>query len=223
MRRHLWLLILPLLTLGCAQEEGGPSGSEASGATASKNTLELAGPDDPSKIGLFNDNASIKVGDSWDKAKGAFPEPQRIAYDIHDLPTDIPSEKFEAHGWETPTGEGFGVITYDGKVVVAMYQLENTKQDDLTDFLKLQEQGIGGRADQQFGSRTLQFWFWTDPTAHQTLMVSSLLTARGLNITMAMGDDSVLARLHISETDARRETTQLGPAPVSISGSEPKK
>jgi len=38
-----------------------------------------------------------------------------------------------------------------------------------------------------------------------------------------MGDDNVLARLHISEADARREVAQLGPSPTDLSNLAPKK
>ena len=205
LRRLIPLVFVPLC-VGCSGQVGLPTGS-ASPQTSKEPTLELAGSVGSGPIGLYRDGAVVHVGDLWETAKGVFPA-GRTAYDLHDLPQSFPN-KFEAHGWETPTGEGFGAITLDSKVVAAMYQLERTKEDSFDELLKAQQTGMGSRQPDVISGRSVNYWFWTDSQNHQLLMVCELSTTAGENVTLAMGDENVLAKLNISEADAKREVGQL--------------
>jgi hypothetical protein len=112
-----------------------------------------------------------------------------------------------------PSGEGFGIITSDGKVVAAMYQLDRTNQDTFEELLKEQQDGMGAAKPELENGRSLHFWFWRDAKASQTLMVCELATSAGLNMTIAMGDDGVLQKLNISPESARAEIAQLDRVP----------
>jgi hypothetical protein len=202
MLRKLTLVAVAATLAGCASDGNGTAPLAAQAQIQAK-TLELAAsPPEQSRIGLYRDEDSVRVGDTWEKAKLVFPVPPHNADEIHDLPNGIP-EKFEAHGWETPSGEGFGVITVEGKVVLAMYQLEKTKSDTVSDFEKTEEQHVG--VPETVTGRSLTYWFWSDPEAKQSLMICALKVPAGYNFTMAMGDDNVLERLGISRDGAKKE------------------
>jgi hypothetical protein len=219
LRRWLPLALLASC-VGCANQVPGP---EATGPAQPKpdETVQLAGSGEPGIIGLYHNGSALHVGDPWESAKSIFPPPARAAYDLHDLPQSIPNI-YEAHGWEIPSGEGFGVITHAGKVMTAMYQLEKTKQDELDSYLKEQQEGMGTAQPTLISGRSVHFWFWHDLKVSQTLMVCELATTNGLNVTLAMGDDGVLEKLNISEANARREKDQLDNAQNGIQASSPK-
>ncbi len=211
MWRRLILGLQIVFCAGCASQA--PDVALGAPQVSVNQSLDLAGRLEPSKIGIYKDQDSVKVGDSWEKAKQVFPA-SRGAYDFYDLPPPIP-RKYEAHGWETPKGEGFGVITLDGGAVLAMYQLEHAKQDTVLEMEKAQQDHIGD-APTVVSGRSVTYWFWSDPAAHQTLMVCALATSADLNLTIATGDDNVLQRLGISVEAARRKANQVDQSPPKL-------
>ena len=199
--KGLLLLALVLTGLGCEGEQATlPNGLPQVPQTEVFSPVGLGEPSNT--IGLYRESSAVKVGDTWEKAKEVFPEPPRGAYELHDLPPKFPRD-YEVHGWETGAGEGFGVILKNNKVLSAMYQLENTKQDTLNEFLSQQIQGAKVQPEIVVKGRE-RYWFWTDGPNHQTLMICALSASHGLNLTIAMGDDEILRHIGISEEEIKK-------------------
>ncbi len=223
-----WLLAFTvgISLVGC--ESGAPATASGDASKpAAETTVFPAGPVQRSRIGLFNElprpnnpgdpsersstiQVQVNVGDSPEQALKVFPTP-KSAYLFSDLPPSL-SKNYEAKGWETAGGEGYGVILYGGNVVAAMYQVNGQPESMLEQLRSLQEQGMG-TAQYKIDKRPVQFWFWHDGS--QTLMLSSYDKGEGrLNITLAMGDNNVLDAIGVSEKKADLDANRLArPAP----------
>jgi hypothetical protein len=177
----------------------------------------LRGETDPTAAALYHGELSLKVGDSISKALQTFPEPTRGAYEIHDLPSQF-DDSFLAKGWETSTGEGFGAVSQEGKVVGAIYELQNERSTSVDDFVRDELQGMAPTQPKMIEGGGATYRFWHVKT--QTVMICLMKTNQGEDLTLAMGDDNILAQFAISEKDAIQQIAELKRA---ISQSSPAK
>jgi hypothetical protein len=168
----------------------------------------------PTNIGLYAKNGDqtdvVQVGEPWEKVRSVFPE-KRGAYNLNDLPPRFPADEYEVHGWESGSGEGFGVIlNSENKVVAAMYHLEQAKEDTVQEKLEDQKAGVGA-GPKNISGKSVQYWFWH--LENQTLMVCAFQKGKEYELTLAMGDDGILKALGISEEDAQRDQRILDTKP----------
>jgi hypothetical protein len=199
MRRLPLLCLAALIVVGCAADgEPAETPKPADGAPA-VSLSEIS--TDPSPVGLFNGNATVLVGDSSEKAK-TFRPILPTSYPLKDLPAKLPAE-LEVRGWEA-SEEGYGLILYQDKVVAAMYQSQNTTLDEVNDWVGQERRHMDKIPPVQLAGTGLQYWFWSDPKSKQTAMVCAQQKKRGFDLTVAMGDDSVLTILGASVLNARK-------------------
>ena len=212
------LLLAGLLLAGC----GGPStvpggGSDAGSAAPVAQTIQPANLD-PTSIGLFHDDGDVHVGDiakneqAKDDALNVYLKP-RGAYDLTEVPTPLanqPSNPYGVAGWESYKGEGYGLILYNAKVVVAMYQVEGTQESTVDKYVDDERSKMPAIEPVEFGGEKLHYWFWRDKDKTQSLMICRLDAGKGSNnLTVAMGDDNVLRALGVSEAAARANAPRI--------------
>ncbi len=169
----------------------------------------------PTNIGLYRDDRVVRVGDEWEKARLVFHEPNKGAYHLHDLPPRF-GKGFSADGWESNRGEGFGVISYQGSIVAAMYQDQGVTDQLVSDMVALHRNGTAELYPLTITGQKAQYWFWTTQDGTQRLMICAAKGPRGTHLTMAMGLTDVLKAIGVSPEDAKKDAQTLdegrGPA-----------
>jgi|GEM_PF-3003023 len=199
---------------GCAPDVDTPAPPKEAETAPAVNLTALS--TDPSQaVGLFRGDGVVKVGDTWEKARALIPGPS-TAYELHDLPKKLP-EQFEVKGWETSEGEGYGMILYQDRIVAAMYQLQGTKEDEVNEFYTSESKGMGPITPTTYVGNGLRFWFWKDDKTRQSTMMCAQQKRRGIDLTIAMGDDQILDVLGATDTNARKLTLLTGGKPAADS------
>ena len=188
MRRLLPLVFLFLA--GCSGEEAKEavvkSVAPETGVSLSGKAVRVAG------IAMSWDGQAVRVGDSWEVAQRVFPEPRHGAYPLRSLPGQF-DHNFEAHGWESNAGQGYGVITDNDLVVAAVYHVEDADDDEAQRLLEAQRAVSGDLKMNEVASGTLDWNFWED--GGQRLMVLRDKGKKGTDVTVLMGDGTVLDAL----------------------------
>ncbi len=185
-------IALPLLAFvlaGCSGEEA----KEAVAKTvASEESVQPAGKTERVEgIGLFREGNAVHVGDAWESAQKLFPE-RRSAYRLRTLPDRFGND-FEAHGWETNEGQGYGVITRKDLVVAAIYHADGLEDDYSRGLLAEQREHTGNLPIHEVQSGKASWSFWE--SGSQRLMVLLYKGAKGTDVTLLMGDAKVLDAL----------------------------
>lgn len=196
-----WLgLGLIVLALAGCQASSSPSDNALAAPAITVAAPQTTGPTD---VELIRQGGVIQVGDAWDKAKDVFPEP-RDAFEFSDLPKGFGND-YKARGWETAR-QGFGVITFDDKIVSAMFQDDDVSTDRLTEILDTYTRVLGRPATVE--STQVRYWFYEK--AGQRLMICAESADRNtVRLTEAMGDDVVLNALGIGVPEAQRDSVRL--------------
>ncbi len=182
--------LFPLVAIALA----GCTGEEAKEAvrTVPEAGIELAGKAVRTDgIAMSWEGNSVHVGDAWEAAQRLFPE-RRGAYRLRSLPERF-GRDFEAHGWETNEGQGFGVILHDDLVVAAIYHAERVEPEEAQRLFEAQRAGTGALPMSEVRNGSLLWNLWEDGS--QRLMVLRDIGKRGTDVTLLMGDDKVLDAL----------------------------
>ena len=164
-------------------------------------------------IAMSWEGQSVHVGDSWEVAQRVFPEPRRGAYPLRSLPERF-GRGFEAHGWESNAGQGYGVVTDDDLVVAAVYHVDGADATHALRLLDAQRGGSGALRMDEIASGDLDWNVWED--GGQRLMVLRDRGAKGIDVTVLMGDANVLDALGATRPTARNAAVApflSGPAP----------
>jgi hypothetical protein len=119
-----------VLMTGCRAGEPTPS-DNPDGELASSSTVAEPSPIRDSGLHLLHHGDSIRLGVNYEEALKVF-EPPKNAFDFAELPPNF-RPPYRARGWETAK-EGFGTITYNTRVVLAIWQ---TDEGDLRTYEKL--------------------------------------------------------------------------------------
>lgn len=190
MKRYLPVALL--LLVGCSADDAKEAVARA---TAPEESVRLAGKAVPSAgIAMSWEGNTARVGDSWEAAQKVFPEVKRGAYQLRSLPQRF-GRDYEAHGWETNEGQGYGVITYKDLVVAAIYHIDGVDDDHAQRYLDAQRSATRDLQMQEVKNGKLLWNFWEDKGATQRLMVLRVKGVKGVDVTILMGDDKVLDAL----------------------------
>lgn len=200
-RAALWGLLVALA--GCSAEEAKEAVAQAAkpdeGVQVAGKAVRTEG------IALSWDGNAVHVGDSWEVAQRVFPE-RRASYRLRALPQRF-GRDFEAHGWETNDGQGYGVITHDDLVVAAVYHAEDVEPDYARSLFEAQRAGTGALPMRDELNGSLAWDVWESGT--QRLMVLRDKGKRGIDVTVLMGDSKVLDAL--GATRPNSTATQIAP------------
>lgn len=195
-----FLPLAALLVVGCSGEDAKEAVARVAvpdeGVQLAGKALRVEG------IGISWDGNSVHVGDSWEAAQRVFPE-HRSSYRLRGLPERF-GHDFEAHGWETNEGQGFGVITHKDLVVAAVYHAEDVETDYARSLLDAQRAATGTLPMNDVSSGSLHWDYWE--SGSQRLMVLRDKGKRGTDVTILMGDDKVLDALGATRPTATSPT-----------------
>ena len=185
--------MLPALLLalaGCSSEE---SKEAVARAAAPQETVQLGGKATRTEgIAVSWEGSLVHVGDSWEAAQRVFPEYRRGAYQLRSLPERF-GRDYEAHGWETNAGQGYGVITHDDLVVAAVYHTEDVDDAHARRLLDAQRAVTGDLSMNSVHNGKLDWSYWT--SGSQRLMVLRDKGTKGIDVTVLMGDAKILDAL----------------------------
>ncbi len=198
-----------ILAVGC-----GPNQPTANAAPVQPNIAPAAGdnapfpePDfsQPSRLFLVSDNNNpIKVGDSDDAFKAAFPRSATKARSLDgDLPLGASPDHWTARGWALDNASrGVGALFYDDKIALVMSQFDNVDEQEVTAEVSKYEMKFGPATHLE--GKHVRYWFWPGDPA--TLMICAFKENRNeVNLTTALGDSSVMNRLHMSYQTAQTD------------------
>lgn len=188
MRRFAPLIAFALV--GCASED---TKDAAAKALAPKETVQLAGKAVRTEgIAISWEGNTVHVGDTWEAAQKVFPEYRRGSYQLRSLPERFDKD-YEAHGWETNAGQGFGVITRGDLLVAAIYHTEGIDEEHAQRLFDAQR-AVSGELEMktaQIGKLDWSYW----ESGSQRLMVLRSRGQKSIDLTILMGDAKVLDAL----------------------------
>ena len=194
---RLFLPFVLFLVAGCSGEEAKEAVAKTvapdSGVSLGGKAVRVPG------IAMSWDGQAVRVGDSWEVAQRVFPEPRHGTYPLRTLPERF-GNHFEAHGWESNAGQGFGVITEEDLVVAAIYHAEDASDDYAQRLLDAQRGGSGEIQMNDVSDGTLRWDYWED--GGQRLMVLRDKGKKGTDVTVLMGDAKVLDALGATRPSA---------------------
>lgn len=192
---------LLLVIAGCSKQP-------APVATKTPPPIRFAGKVDvpnslaPTDLGILNDGAPVRVGDSLEDANRAFPAPQDI-FGLKELPPGFGSG-FRARGFETPR-DGLGLILVDNRVAVAMRRIEDVSADAAKEAVRRYVAEFGDASESVSGAR-IEYRFWSKED--QRLMVCTAPDRKEpsrFDVTVAVGVSTLMDALRMSHASARED------------------
>lgn len=206
-------VVVAFAAIGCS---GGGSSSTPDAAADDTKAPAIVAPEpattEPTQVGLVRNDDVVHVGTETEKAIEILKAGAQGGFSSERLPDGFTSP-YQSHVWQA--GEsGFGILSFKGKVVMAMVQDGNSTPDHLS-ALRLAMQNLVGEAKKPTvieGSK-VSYWFWHDAfnlpdgkSNGQTMMIMAFQKESGkIYIASAMGDDAVLNTLGINETQAKKD------------------
>ena len=170
-----------------------------------------------SRLFIFGtaDNQQLKVGDDEGAFKAAFPWSVTKSHSLDpEPPQGADADHWIARGWELDNeSKGFGALYYDNHLAVVMGQVNGVEETDVSNEVSRYTLKFGP-ADDQLDGKHVRYWFWKgDPSA---LMVCAFSKGqKEINLTTALGDAGVMARLHMTyptaEDDFKSVESLYGP------------
>ncbi len=205
-RRALPLAVALVLSgcQGAAPVVGPPTPSEAARVEA-----RVAPPKNPTPtdIALVRRGQLVSVGMTADEAFRVFRDPREGGFEDERLPPNF-AAPYRARSWEGKD-RGFGVITYQDRVVAAMYQEQKASYQRALEFVQVHQDRLQRPADITVPGRKVNFWFWEQDDQRLRVCAFQSGGKDGVKITTAMGDITVLDALNASPSKAREEAPRV--------------
>lgn len=201
-------LLLPAFVLVLAGCQGAvPSGATEPAVVVAPITVRPPATTSPTRVALVRRNLAVTVGMRADEAFRVFRETREGGFEDERLPPRF-ARPYAARSWESGS-KGFGVITYEDRVVAAMYQEDKASYERALELVQSHQDRMGEPANRVFAGKRLTYWFWDKDG--QRLMILAFRSAgpEGVRITMAMGDAVTLDALRISPDLAEKEVPSV--------------
>lgn len=157
--------------------------------------------DKKTSLKLVRNGFEVRVGDSVDDALNAF-KPDKNAQKLADMPPGWRDSAYRCVGWDTGS-VGFGAITLDERVVLALYHEDRSSEGRLKEILDDYDRVIPIPATQINGQR-VRYWFW-DQEPHRLMICAVQPPNEGLNITIALGDAGTMNYFGMNSTLADKD------------------
>ncbi len=169
------------------------------------------GSTSPTDIGLVlqkgTSAAALTVGYSApDKAFEAFKDPRYSGSESNDLPADFKYPN-RARVWETAL-MGFGEVFYENTLVGVLYHEDKVTQDRVDSVVSDNTAQMDKIPRTDIIGKRVSYWFWQE--GHQTAMICEFTSKRrGIQLTAAVGDDTVLHALGIGPSIAGSDMSKV--------------
>jgi hypothetical protein len=170
-------------------------------------TLPAPYPPVPTKIALVSDERTVRVGMRPTEAFAALRELQESGFEDERLPSGF-AAPYRARSRETASG-GFGVISYRDQVVAAMHQELKVSYERVQEVLESHRKHMGREADQQVAGSRVNYWFWEEDNQRLMILAFRKDPSDGVQLTVAMGDRTVMDALKASPTLAEIERDRV--------------
>ena len=211
MKRFVFALPILFFALsGC----GG--GSEENGTDGFVQTTKAVKPPDweiSSDLALVADSQEVQVGDSVAEAEKVFRKPEGRASNFRDLPPGF-GPGYRSTGWSTEA-EGFGVISLEGRVVVAVHSEYGVSENRVEDILDKYRRRFWGRfkrltaaEDKVLEPSWVQYWF-AEHNKHRLMVCATRLKDGFVNVTEAVGSGEAMDGLRMSPKSAMEDMAKL--------------
>lgn len=192
-----WGLLVALT--GC----GVPLPNAMNGAAVPKPDLSRQTP-----LAMQGDHGPVKVGMSSSEALAAFQEPQSF-FTVSALPPGF-DDSYAAKGWDTESG-GFGIITHEGKVILANRQYVGLDDRDFSEIV--QKNAPRGIEETFIGGDPVRFWIWDSPAPpqapeHRLVISAARMRSGDLNVAVILGVAPIMDALGISESRLRQDQAE---------------
>jgi hypothetical protein len=151
-------------------------------------------------IALLHRGQALRVGDPVERAFQVFPAPPK-SYDFFELPRGF-GRQFRARGWET-NYESFGVIAYQGKIVVALHVLENATKEELDGLVKDLELQVPTTA-LTIGAKQITYWFW-EAGNHRLVVCAQPAEKGDFTITEGIGVAEAMSAIRLDPISAQSD------------------
>jgi len=189
---------------GCGATTGGaePAAAPTSEATLPPPSAPVGTPSfgDRTSIALLNRGQALRVGDSVERAFQIFPAPPK-SYDFFELPPGF-GRQFRARGWRT-NYESFGVISHQGKVVLALRVLENATKEELEALVEELELHVPTTAVTISG-KLITYWLW-DAGNHRLAVCATPAEKGDYTITAAIGVAEAMSAIRLDAASAQSD------------------
>ena len=170
----------------------------------------------PSFLAMANGKRVLRLGESPEKALSLFPRPSR-GFPIDDQVPGFP-EVLKSKGWES-SQEGFGIITRDDEVLLAMHQLESLDADQFAILLAELQAAVPDAKFELTKRGTTETW-WT-AYSEDVLMISRTPNKKKrYQVTVTLGHQLLAEALGLDKymvADTQAPTSSV-PIPGKASG-----
>lgn len=144
----------------------------------------------------------IVVGMSVDAAMAQFPKSDRAAA-VSGTPLTLTDPPFNAKGWQS-TSQGFGVISVDGRVGLAVRRLKVSPKNFVAAAVEAQQRAVGGEPPLSISDGVVSYYFWE--RENQRVMINAVqLPDKNYSVTWAIGDISLMDHLRMNVKDAQTD------------------
>ncbi len=151
---------------------------------------------------LRADGKNIVLGESAGNALAVLPRPPG-AFEFTDVPLGF-RDGYAARGWEGNQG-GFGVLTRDGRIVLAMRSWTNASNEMIEETKEQYANEIGRRIKPiDFGDDKRGYRFWREDLTQLMLCWSPDVRGR-TTLVVALGDARVMAPLRMDPRNAAQD------------------
>ncbi|HSI72512.1 MAG TPA: hypothetical protein VK934_05000 [Fimbriimonas sp.] len=201
--KQLIPLFLLLLVGGC---QGGSKPAETTPVAAEETyTLGDYRPSHvASTIALKYKDKEVHVGDKSEDTYEKLLDGRTGGFVSELLPKGLKSP-YTAHIWQG-ADDAFGVISYEGKAVVAMVQEMRTNQEHANNVRTAHQDLMGSDLPQIVAGEKVTYYFWEKDLADQQsqrLMIMVFQNRDNVFLTTAIGDARVMDVLAMSPAKAR--------------------
>lgn len=203
--RRLLLLAVAVALAGCQGAAPAPPVEPA--VVAAPVTVKPPETTSPTQIALMRRNQAVTVGMRADEAFRIFRETREGGFEDERLPPRF-ARPYAARSWESGS-RGFGVITFEDRVVSAMYQEDKASYERALELVQMHQDRMGAPADRVFAGKRLTYWFWEKDKQRLMILAFRSSGPEGVRITMAMGDAVVLDALRIAPEIAEKEVPNV--------------
>ena len=202
--------LFALAIVGC----GGDAEEDANGGFVNT-TKAVKAPewDISSDLALVADSQSIHVGDLVSDAENVFRKPEGRAAAFRDLPPGF-GPGYRSIGWSTEV-EGFGVISLEGRVVVAVhseYGVSESRSEQVIDKYRRRYGNRFKKLTAADGKDLEPSWvqYWFAEQNKQRLLVCAVRMKDGfVNVTESVGWAEAMDALRMSPKNALEDLAKL--------------
>lgn len=190
--------------------------SDDNGTAGFVQTTKAVKPPDweiSSDLVLVADSQTIHVGDSVSDAEEVFRKPEGRAANFRDLPPGF-GPGYRSTGWSTEA-EGFGVISLEGRVVVAVhseYGVSENRAEQILDKYRRRFWNRFKRLTATDGKviepSWVQYWF-AEHNKHRLMVCATRLKDGFVNVTEAVGSSDAMEGLRMSPKNAIEDLAKL--------------